>query len=453
MPPLLNRLNRFRRLLLRAIEAYSPVTLALLIIPFFLLSRDHVLHRRLLLYGAALPGILLCLLTPKRILKHHVFWIAGLFILYFSVQDMRGLLPLSFSDMRWQIVRASSLFFPLVLLSRIVPRRRLYPCAVTLVSVTAAGRVLYELILFYKDNPFPEARFLFIDGDFSHITLTAMLCGFSLVLTLLFLLQNTPVSKHWKPAAWICLPVLLTGMLLTHSRGAFMAFSLVLIGSLFMIRSRLKKTAALVATVLGIVTIYFIAVELIQTASPTAEAPSPAASSQLQKPEKPENQRPGGVFVTGERGTRSITHRLDMWEEHLSRQHTEHKWLFGFGLGMNQFVEHVAPKKQYLYYTGKYGWEIHTHSGYIWALYFGGAVGLILLTGLLCSAFCHAVQQGETGLPAAGLLLFAAAYMLVDTKSLLVGSGSITYLLFWIPIGLAAAEGNRTAAPSENPVL
>ncbi len=147
--------------------------------------------------------------------------------------------------------------------------------------------------------------------------------------------------------------------------------------------------------------------------------------------------RGGGVLATGRGAQLDATARLHIWRDHFSRMDTTKKWLIGHGLGMNAFVKNPQTTATRWYRWMPHGYQLHAHSGYVWALYHGGVIGLGLLLLLLATAAWTALRAGTAGAVPLALMAFSSITMLINGQRLLVGGGAL-YLAFWIPIGLAA---------------
>jgi len=116
------------------------------------------------------------------------------------------------------------------------------------------------------------------------------------------------------------------------------------------------------------------------------------------------------------------------------------KWIIGNGLGKNVYIEKPSLEAARWYYKdSKHDYIILTHSVYIWSLYFGGIIGVILLAALMISAGLQAllcsIKTGYT-IPLA-MMMFGTIWMLADGHGLLIDYGNV-YQSFWIPIALAA---------------
>ncbi len=430
-----NIISKIRKLL----EEYSPIALLILVAPFFL-PVDRHLHRTLLLLFCAFPGMLLTMLNCKTILKNPVHLCILIFVAYFSAQDIRGSLPLTPEIVRQVLTLAIIIIFPAFMISYATPDRKLYPAAIRLILLASVMGSIYSLVSFYSNNPFPAARFELTTGTQleNHPTTSAMRCGFAAVLTGAFFLQSGAKLKRTDSLVLACLPILLAATLYTHNRSGVMALLAVIFISVFGIRKRIKKTLLLYAVAAATVLVYFAS---LHTAA-TLLAASPQ-QSQLEQQLTKCPLRPAGFAVTGEAGTASITGRFDIWRDLYSRMDSVKIWMFGHGLGQNNFVPEVLPEVKYTHYKGPNGFQLSPHSGYMWALYFGGFFGLGILLILLMVAGRISFCSGYAGYVSGSLLIFTAAFMLVDTQHLLVGASVSEYLIFWIPLALAAGLSSR----------
>jgi len=434
-------MNKFICTMRRLLEEYSPLAMAILIIPFFL-PVDHQTHRRLLLLFCAFPGMLLTLLNPKTVFKNPVILLMMLFVAYFTLQDVRGSLPVTPKLIRDVLTLAAIIVFPSVTLSFSTPKQRMYPLAVRLILLAAVIGSIFSLVLFYSENPFPLARFELATGcEEKHPAPSAMRCGFAAVLAGAFFLQSGIKLKRTDWFALAGLPVLLAATFYTHNRSGVMALFAVMVISVFGIRKRIKKTLLLYAVAAATVLFYFAS---LHTAATLLSASPQQAQLEQQSSRFP--LRTAGFAVTGEAGKASITDRFNIWRDLFSRMNSAKIWVIGHGLGRNNFVKEVLPEVQYSHYNGPNGFQLSAHSGYIWALYFGGLFGLGLLLILLVVAGRNVFCAGYAGYVPSALLVFVAVFMLVDTQRLLVGLSGSEYLLFWVPLGLAAGlSGKQTA--------
>ncbi len=433
-----NLISVIRKLL----EEYSPLALLALTAPFFL-PVDRHLHRTILLLFCAFPGILLSVLNPK-VLKKPVHLCILLFVLYFSAQDLRGSLPVAPGYLRQLVLPAVMIIFPAITISYATPDRKLYPSAVRLILFITVLSSIYSLILFYSKNPFPATRLeLAFRGSGNPIP-DSWKSGFAAVLAGAFFLQSGAKLKRLDWLALTCLPVLMAATLYSHTRSTVLALLAVTAGSLFGIKKRIKKTLLLFATVSITLLLYFASLY----AGVTASAPVPAGQAQLksqsQSPATP--LRSAGLAVSGAAGSASIFDRINIWRDHFSRMTSAKIWVTGHGLGRNNFVSEVLPEVQQSYYISPKGFQLHAQSGYVWSLYYGGLIGLGILLILQITAGRNAFFAGYAGYTSKALLVFCAMILLVDTQRLLVGVGSSEYLIFWVPLALAAG---LQPAPSE----
>lgn len=422
MTSLPNRLNRFRLLLLRVLEACSPLAFALLVIPFFL-PVEHVLQRRLLLYGAALPGILLCLLDPKRILKNPVLWMIGLFVLYFSLQHLRGMQPITPAVVRSTIKVAVMIFFPAVILSEAKNNRGLFMLVITVTAVLAAANALFEMTSFYQEACFPADRFRYS---------SRMLCFVAILCAAGSLEKN----RFFGLLMLFCLPALLLPAFYTHARTAPLAFFCAMLVFLIRAKNNSKKTIVLFSTIAATLLVYQSSLWFLQKDGSGEQVEPGIENAKTLTPQR--SSRPGGFIDAGARGRYSANQRLYIWKDHLSRMNHAGTWAFGHGLGMKAFVKEPAYQRAAVEYVNTpHGYQLLAHSGYIWALYHGGLIGLSLLIGLFGLAAWRALRAKRNGELTLVLLVYSGVYMLLGTHRLLAGSGA-DYLLFWIPLGLAA---------------
>ncbi len=425
-------IKKFRSKAIKLLEEYSPIALAVFfMLIFFPVGRTT--GGMLATLFCIVPGIAFALLSPKTIIRNPVFWCIFLFVAWFSLQDIRGELPLRGWVLKEAFLMAVKITAPLIIFSLIRPQRRLFPWAVIAILLSASVRCIYSLITFYAEAPFPAARF----GGMGHPVGTSHLTGLIAVLAGAFFLQRSQKIdwKHW--IALASLPVTMLTAFYTHSRSTFLALLFMTALTAVGIRGRIKKTLLLWAAVTLSVTLYLLSMyTLPQRTEPISTIKS--------APNRVYDIRSEGVLSSGENQKLAAWARIDIWKDHFSRMDSPAKWVIGNGLGRNKFVREASPEAARWYYNDdEKGYLLMTHSGYIWSLYFGGIIGFILLAALLTTAGLRAllcsIKNGYT-IPLA-LLTFGAIWMLADGHSLLVNYGNI-YLSVWIPIGLSA--GLRT---------
>jgi len=424
----------------KPLEAYSPLAMAILIIPFFL-PVDHQTHRRLLLLFCAFPGMLLTLLNPKAVFKNPILLLMMLFVAYFTLQDVRGSLPVTPKLIRDVLTLAAIIVFPAVTLSFSTPKQRMYPLAMRLVLMIAVICSSYSLFGFYSENPFPATRLeLAFRGSGNPIP-DSWKSGFAALLAGAFFLQNGLKSKRTDWFTLACVPVLLATTLYSHTRSTALALLAAMAASLPGMKKRIKKTLLLFSMAAATLLLYFASLYSTQAASsPVSQQPQLELKTEAAPP------RSAGLAVSGAAGAASIIDRLNIWQDHFSRMNSAKMWLIGHGLGRSNFVKEVTPNVQLSYYISPNGFQLHAQSGYVWALYYGGLIGLGILLTLLGTAGWKVFQAGYAGYIPGALLVFSTTILIVDTQKLLVGVGSSEYLLFWVPLGLAAGlSGKQTA--------
>jgi len=445
-------IKNIHSLLIRFLDEYSPIALAVIVLPFFI-PVERELTRRLLLLFCAAPGLLAALLNPKAVFKNPVLLLVILFTGYFSAQHLWGMRPLDAHILRMSATTAIQIIGPALILSLITPRRKLYPAAIALILLTATIHIGWELIGFYSKSPFPLARF----GGLGHPVTASKLTGLLAVLTGAFFIQNGPRLTRRDILPLICLPLLLGATLLTHTRSAAVAMQICVMLTLIGIKPRIKKTTILFAVVALTFGLY--AALTLSAPKPTPKkrtvdsamqetlailkAPAqtveefPDAPPRKKKRRRGYSLRGGGVLATSKGAQLCAAARLHIWRDHFSRMDTPKKWLIGHGLGMNAFAKHPHAKATRWYRWTPLGYQLHPHSGYVWALYHGGVIGLGLLLLLLATATWRALRAGAAGAVPLALIAFSSITMLINGQRLLVGNGT-TYLAFWIPLALAA---------------
>jgi O-antigen ligase len=429
------KIDTIRKLL----AEYSPLGLLLIALSVFL-PVDSGLALRLMLLFCALPGLLRAALEPKIICRQPVLLLIGLFTAFFSVQHLCGMLPLDTHILRMSATTAALIIGPACLLSRMRPDRKLYPAVMQLIVLAAAVRIGYELVHFYSNAPFPLARF----AGLGHPVTGSRITGFAAILAGALFLQSGPDLKRrdWLPL--LAAPLFLAAALYSHTRSTALAIAVTAAASLPGIKTNAKKTVILLAVAGLTVAAYTASVQLApepaRRAKHTASKDFSQPASKEKKPSRKRKYavRQGGVLTTDKRGLVSAHARLDIWKDHLSRINTPKDWLIGKGLGMNAFVMEPQPAATHWYQWTEHGWQLNVHSGYVWALYHGGLIGLGLLLVLLAAAFAAAVRAGSAGLVPAALIIFCGVCLLFNSQRLLVDRGP-DYLMFWVPLALAAA--------------
>jgi len=414
--------------IIKFLEEYSPLALALFLI-LNVAPIGRTAYGTLTTLFCIIPGIAIALLSPKIIFKNPILWLTLLFVAYFSLQDIRGELPIKGWVLKDASLMAVKITAPLIIFSLIRPQRRFFPWAIIAILLSASARCIYSLITFYAEAPFPAARF----GGMGHPVGCSHLTGLMAVLAGAFFLQRSQKIdwKHW--IALASLPVTMLTAFYTHSRSTFLALLFMTALTAVGIRGRIKKTLLLWAAVTLSVMLYLLSMyTLPQRTEPISTIKS--------APNRVYDIRSEGVLSSGENQKLSAWARIDIWKDHFSRMDSPVKWVIGNGLGRNAFLKEVSPEAARWYCTDdEKGYLLMTHSGYIWSLYFGGIIGFILLAALLTTAGLQALLcciKTSYTIPLA-MLMFGSIWMLADGTSLLVNYGNI-YLSFWIPIGLSA---------------
>lgn len=119
--------------------------------------------------------------------------------------------------------------------------------------------------------------------------------------------------------------------------------------------------------------------------------------------------------------------RLSIWQ-HVWNLSLDSPW-FGAGLKTDfDYVYHVAEQKQNLHFN-------RVHNAYLASFYYGGVIGLLLLTGLtfasLAAAFSRARQTGDYTVFA--LLALGSAAIGVDWSHI-IDHPNLLFLLYWLPV-------------------
>lgn len=444
-------IKRIKSHLIHLLEAYSPLALLVIALPFFLPIEQN-LQRILLLSFCALPAGMLTLLRPGAVFKKPGLLLIMLFVAYFSTQHIRGMLPVTTSLLVSSARQALLIIGPVILLSFATPDRKLYPVVIRLVLLAITFRIGYEMFHFYSKAPFPLARF---EGMGQPVN-GSQIAGFFAVLAGTLFLQTGPGRKRWDWFALACMPLLLAAAFYTHTRSTALALLITSAGAILCIRNRTKKVLILYAAIAATFFVYagssLLApkpperVKRPKPATQLAKAPSNEAVSLSQEHKKKPRKRKyatreGGLLTTSQGGKICASARLYIWQDHLSRMDTAKRWLIGHGLGMNVFIEEseIYSSEAARWYRADQNGRIplHAHSGYVWALYHGGIIGLGILLALLGAAGWPALRAGADGIVPLALLIFASTCFLMNGQRLLGAYGPHA-LLFWVPLGLAA---------------
>jgi len=448
-------IEKARPRIIQFLDAYSPLALLLIALPFFLPVEWHLKRTLILLFGAV-PAIILTALKPSVILKKPVHLCTLLFMAYFSLQHIRGMLPVTPTLLK-QLIRQTLLILgPVILLSRITPERKLYPAVIRLLLFAASLRIGIELFHFYSKAPFPLARF----AGMGHPVSASRIMGFMTAMAGAFFLQSGSKTRRWDGFTLVLLPFLLAATLYTHTRSTALALMATAALALFGIKQRMKKTLVLFSIIAVTFCIYATSAFLPLKPEHRIQRPKPAAAESIRtgaeqnteafaslerwerkaRRKREYDVRKGGVLTTSKGGKACAATRLYIWRDHLSRMTTPQHWLTGHGLGMNVFVKEGIPDPRA---TRGYTWmppngyQLNAHSGYIWALYHGGLIGFGILALLLATAGWSALRAGTAGLLPFALLVFCTTNLLFNSQRLLVCKGP-EFLIFWLPLGLAA---------------
>lgn len=205
----------------------------------------------------------------------------------------------------------------------------------------------------------------------------------------------------------------------------------------------MKKTVILLVIFVATFSTYTISMYKPKTqslAKPLLHAKKSPSKSQTQPAQHEKTPptryavRPGGILTSG---TAMGFARLDIWKDHYSRMTTPTHWIIGKGLGMAAFEKKPHPKAARWYLLTDHGYQLHIHSGYFWALYTGGLIGFVLLLSLMAMAGWTTLRAGTAGYLPLALIIFCATTMSLNSSRLLLSRGP-DYLLFWIPLALAA---------------
>jgi O-antigen ligase len=211
------------------------------------------------------------------------------------------------------------------------------------------------------------------------------LFGLAVIIALYSVLQASLPGPH-KWVAVTCLLLALMALILTQSRGAWLACAAAL--GAFFVLVKCSPRQRLLLLLLGIFAL-LAGVTLIN---------------------------PADIFA------RADAFRFAIWQDVFTRS-AEHPWL---GWGYRTPYSYLLPYGESIY---------QPHGIYITALFYGGATGLALLLMLLLQSLSDAWKhRQETALPLL-LLINSLVFGLFDF-SLLITSVQLEWLVFWWPIGI-----------------
>ncbi len=426
----------------KLLQGYSPLALVFLTAPFFLPVDKH-LHRNILLLFCAFPGILLTLVNPSCWKRAGLIYIL-LFVVFYEGQELRGISHWTLSNVRMIGMQALMILFPAIIISHSTSNRRLYSVAICIILFIAVISSICSMVTYYSEAPFPEARFEFTVRRSGNPIPDSWRSAFAAVLAGAFFIQTGPQLKRldWFPL--VCFPILLLTAFYSHSRSTALALMAALAVSILGVKKQIKKTLLLFAVTSAALLIYAGSLYFAPRQPGIVESAS-APSLTLADSQEPTifPTRSGGFLVAGEGGRIAAAGRLAIWRDHFSRMTSAKVWLVGHGLGKNCFVANMDSDAKSCYNVKDNVYQLHAHSGYIWALYHGGLIGLGLLLVLICTAGWNALRGGYAGYVSGALVVFSGTILLVETQRLLVGVGSLEYLIFWIPLALAAGIPSR----------
>ena len=280
---------------------------------------------------------------------------------------------------------------------------------------------LGSLSLFYVYYSFPVTRFQHYYDQGTGPARTSWIMGFATVLSASYFLHPATRSKVWNTIALVGFILFFLATLYTHTRSTVLC----LFGTvplLFVhIKECLAKAMILLAVGTTIVAIYM--ASLHTSPHENREAVTTHNVLFLKRVEDTGHARPAGILHTN---LANAYARISAWEELLSSM---------------SIRDCIVGKGLYAKYNFSFYIE-HPHSGYIWALYHGGLLGLVLILYLLIYAFRAAVRMGERGYIPGSLLFFGCLVYLMDGQ-FFVGTFQYEWLLAWIPLALLTGLSHR----------
>lgn len=415
------------------LEAYAPVAFMLMAIPI-LLYVDPGIRLRLMLVSVVFPGLLLTILNPGLI-KQPVSIFTLLFVVYFSAQHIRGMDTVSFDFLKNTLIVAALIYFPVQLISNTTTERKLYPIAMSITMVAATLSVLLAMISFYSTYPFPTSRYTYGYNS----TAGSRIVAYFAVLAGAYFLQTGQSIKKTDWVALLCLPILLLAVYYSHSRGTAMALFATACGIFLTLRSRTRKSLILFS-ILGATFLLYTGTMIFAPVLDKIQRSDPVPEKHMYL------HRPGGLsFSTNEE---NVITRFAIWKDHIQRMNSPATWIFGQGLGLKCFAQENEFDHDLIevYYKTSNGYQLFAHSGYVWALYHGGLIGLALLILLMGSTGLAAARAGPPGYVAAALLAYCFFALLTCNQRLLAGAGEAEYLLLWGSVSLSAGLNKKESA-------
>jgi O-antigen ligase len=126
--------------------------------------------------------------------------------------------------------------------------------------------------------------------------------------------------------------------------------------------------------------------------------------------------------------TYTRTHRLELWGQALLQ--AKDAPYFGHGLNADTRITLSSGKKR-----------LHYHSVYVTTLFYGGIVGLLLLTMLVGSAIWQALTRtGELQKFLVTCMLVFGSLCIMTDGNTLIRHPKPVWIFFWFPIALVAAS-------------
>lgn len=341
----------------------------------------------------------------RRLLGNPIVATGLAFIAYLTLSLVWSRQPLELDPGRVMLDGAATALFFLSSIM-LLDGRRFGSFRIAIV-VSAVTSTLVAAVRLVQGHGYPVDR-LSSAIHFEHPNLFAHYIGFAAVLAAGAALR---ADRRWPRWFWIgSTAVLSSGVVLTRGRAATAALATVLLISVALHLGR--RAAALVAIALVASTTLTIALmdDMIT-----------------------------GFVARGDAGRdviySGLVDRLDG------------DWLWGAGLAADD--DTVFEKGSEDFPRGK---SIeHPHSALVGTLYYGGVIGCALLLVPMVLGFRRTVSEGrrETNWDLMLLLVFGSLCLLVDGQRLVSHPHLSSWLLLWLPLGLAAAfggEGNASAS-------
>jgi len=366
------------------------------------------LHELTIWVCCVIPAVLLIRKKSLALFfKNRLFLAGTIFLVYFSISALWSD-NLSFRTIRRSFELLITPFFALLAGAWGIKRHSDLEKGIHWFLPLASIGAICSLIFFYLHHTFPITRFQHYYNTESNAVHSSWFMGFATILSASFFLQTRPTKTRWGFCALSAFSLFFMATLYTHTRSTIISLFGAATLFLFSGKKNTKKliTLSAVATIsigIYIASLHF-ASDIMEWTSTVTSPPSSKLGS----------VRPRGVWCNN---PANANIRISTWKE-LVNSMSSKEFVFGKGL-----------EAKY-----KFSTKInHPHSGYIWALYHGGLVGLLLFLYLLVEAFIAAIKTGKSAYIPAHLLFFGCLIYLMDGKSL-VSKLRYDWLLAWIPI-------------------